>query len=231
MKRFVVLFTWILISSAWPTATLQLEAAQAVKPQSAEIRINHDVLAENERLEFIFLDVLRGTGLHGGFVEMAVCSDLPKGRLQIKQGATVRQAMDALVVANPGYEWELKGGVIDLLPQGGAPLLRTKIPKFQMNTTDREILTAIGDVLNLPEVRERAAALGITQGPGQVGLFSGELHPVARKLVPVQIDLQNLSLQETLNRIVAFSPDGVWIYRETGCDGAKTYTVELASGY
>ena len=34
-------------------------------------------------MEFILRDVVRGTGLHGGFVEMAVCSDFPKGRLKI----------------------------------------------------------------------------------------------------------------------------------------------------
>ena len=114
-----------MVASGGPMAAHQFAAAQANQPQVAEIRINHDIFVENQRLEFIFLDLLRGTGLHGGFVETATCSDLPQGRLQIRQGVTVQQAMDELVAANPGYEWELKDGVVNLTPRGGAQLLGT----------------------------------------------------------------------------------------------------------
>ena len=70
-----------------------------------KILINHDVLVVDQRMESMLLDVLPGTGLHEGFVEMEVCSDLPKGRLQMKQGVAVRQVTDALVAANPGCQW------------------------------------------------------------------------------------------------------------------------------
>ena len=227
MKRFIGLFTSILIASVWPTVAQQLGTAQVNKLQPADIRINHDVLVEDQRLGFIFLDVLHGTGLHGGFVEMAGCSDLPKGRLHIKQGVTVRQAMDALVAANPGYKWELKDGVVDLVPRGRVPLLRTRIAKFQMNATDNAIPAVLQEVLKLPEVRKREAVLGLQQGPGQGGPGAIEKHPVPRQHVPVQIKVQNLSLQEAFNKIVQASPKGVWVYRETDCNGAKTFVVEM----
>lgn len=225
MKRFVCLLTWILVTSGWPMATQQLAAAQ--QPQPADIRIDHDVEAQNWRVRDIFLYLLHGTGLHGGFAEITGCSDLSKGRFQIKQGVTVRQAMNALVAANPGYKWELNGGVVNLIPRGGAPLLQTRITKFQKDTTDQEILVVIGDVLDLPEVRERAAALGLKPGMGGIGLFAGENHPIPRQPVPVHINVQNLSLQEALNKIVQASPNAAWIYHETDCDGAKTFVVEM----
>ena len=153
MKHFVNLLTWILIAFGGPMATEQLGAAQASKPQPVGIntRINKDALVENQRLEYILLGLLQGTGLHGGFVEVAGCSDLPKGRLQIKQGVTVRQALDVLVAANPGYQWELRDGVVNLMPRAGAPLLRTKIAKFQMNATDREIGAVLHPRVVLPK--------------------------------------------------------------------------------
>jgi hypothetical protein len=180
----------------------------------------------------ILWDLLRGTGLHGGSAEITGCSDLPKGQLQIKHGATVQQAMDELVAANPGYEWELKDGVVNLMPRGGAQLLGTKIAKFQMDATNWEMEAALQDVLRLPEVREREASLGL-----KGGVHAGpraeavEKRPLSRQAVPVHINLQNVSLQEAFNQVVALSPDGVWIYRETDCNGAKTYTVEMRSGH
>jgi hypothetical protein len=160
---------------------------------------------------------------------MAGCSDLPKGRLQIKPGLTVRQAMDALVAANPGYQWELKDGVVNLTPRGGAPLLRTTIDKFQMDATDREIEAVLQDLLRLPEVRRREASLGLKLGMSGGGLSGGEEHPVPRQPMPFQINVQNLSLRDAFNKIVQGAAKGVWIYHETDCNGAKTYIVEVAS--
>jgi len=235
MKHFISFSIWILIASGCPMATEQLSAAQANKPLPAVIPINHDVLVEDQRLAFVLSDVLHGTGLHGGFVEMTDCSgDLPKGRLQIKQGLTVQQAMDALVAANPGYQWELKGGVVNLVPRGGAPLLDTRIAKFQMDATGLTMEAVLQDLVRLPEVREREAALGL-KGGIHAGLGGGgaalERYPVPRQPVPVRFNLEDLSLQEAFNKIVEASPEGVWIYRETNCNGAKTYIVEMMSGY
>lgn len=229
MKYFIGLFTWILIASGWSIATQQLEAAQINKPQLADIRIDHDVHVENWRMLDIFLYLLRGTGLRGGFVEIAACSDFPKGRLQIKPGLTIRQAMDALVAANPSYEWELKDGVVNLMPQGGAPLLHTRIAKFQIDATDRETEAIFQDMLRFPEVRESEASLGLQQGMSGGGLSGGKVNPFPKEPVPIHIDLHNLSLLTAFNKIVQASPKGVWIYHETDCNGAKTFTVEVAS--
>jgi hypothetical protein len=229
MKYFGGLFIGTLIASGYLMAAEQSGAAQASKPEPADIRMNHDVLVEDQRLEFIFLDVLHGTGLHGGFAEITGCSGLPMGRLQIKQGVTVRQAMDVLVAANPGYKWELKGGAVDLQPRSGAPLLDTRIAKFQMDATDLANEAVLQDLLRLPEVRERQAALGlkggIHAGPGGGGAGI-KIHPVPRQPVPIHFNLQNVSLREAFNKIVQASSDGVWIYHETDCNGAKTFTVE-----
>lgn len=229
MKYFIGFFIWVLIASGWPIATEQLVAAQDSKPRRADIRIEHDVLAEDRPVQEIFLDVLRGTGLHAGFVEIAGCSDLPKGGLQIKQGVTVGQAMDALVAANPGYQWELRDGVVNLMSQGGAPLLNTRIGKFQMEATDRELSIFFQNLMRLPEVQERETALGLAPGVGQGGPPSGnQIRPAP---IAIRIDVQNLTIQDAFNKIVQTSPKGGWFYYETDCNGTKTFTVLATSGY
>lgn len=101
-----------------------------------------------------------------------------------------------------------------------------------MNSTDREIPANLQELLRLPKVRDSEATLGIKQGIGQDNSAGPrDTYPVPSLPVPVNIDLQNLSLQDAFNKVVAFSPNGIWIYRETGCNGAKSFVVEMASGY
>jgi hypothetical protein len=178
LKRFTSFCTLILIVSGWLMATAQ---ANKPEPTGLDTRIKQDVLIENPRSKYLLSGLLQGTGLQGGFAEVAGCSeDQLKGRVQLKQGTTVRQALDALVAANPGYRWELRDGVVNLMPRSGVPLLRTRIAKFQIDTTDRDIAALLHNVLSLPEVREREAELGLKEGtyagPGGGGA-AVEKHP------------------------------------------------------
>jgi hypothetical protein len=117
------------------------------------------------------------------------------------------------------------------MPRGGAPLLRTRIAKFHKDATDNEIPAVLQDVLRLPDVRKREALLGLKQAMSGGGLSGGEAHPIRKPPVPVHFDLRSLTLQEAFNKIVQASPDKMWIYHENDCNGAKTFTVEVASHY
>jgi len=96
---------------------------------------------------------------------------------------------------------------------------------------DNEVPAVLQDVLGLPEVRKREVALGLKQGYGQGGPAAIAKHPTPKKHVFIHLNLQNLSLQDVFNKIVQATPDAIWIYHESDCNGAKTYTVEVASGY
>lgn len=213
-------------------AVCQVETA-SVEAQPADVRLDHEVVVKNQRVLNIFLDVLRGTRINGGFAEIAGCSGLPEGSLKLKQGTTIREAMDALVAANPSYQWTLEDEVIVLVPLGGVPLLDARIVQFQVDGTDREIPATLGLLLRFPEVREREAQLNLKPALGQgggPGVY--DEHPIPRKDVPVHINIQNLSLREAFNKIVRASPKPVvWVYHENSCDADKTYTVDVASDY
>jgi hypothetical protein len=231
MKRLISFSVLVLVLAAERMAVCQVESATSGEPQPANVRIEHEIFVENQPVLRIFLDVMRGTGLDGGFAEIADCSGLPHESLTLKQGTTVREAMDALVAANPDYQWKWEGGVVNLKPRVDTPLLDTKIAKFQMDATDREVPAILEDLLRLPEVREREAQLDLKPGLGQGGPGVYEEHPVPRQHVPVHIDVQNLSLREAFNKIVRVSQKGIWIYHEMDCRGDKTYKVEVASDY
>jgi len=200
-------------------------------PQPTDVTINRDVLVKNQPVLRIFLDVLRGTGVNGGFAEIAGCSDLPQGSLKLKHGVTVRGAMDALVARNPGYQWELENGVVVLRPRVGIPLLNTQIRKFQMNATERETPAVLQALLRLAEVQAHAAQLDLKPALGQGGPGVYEEHPIQREAARFHAGWQNFSLLDGLNRIVQTSRRAVWIYRETDCGGDKTYSDEMATDY
>lgn len=231
MKYVIGFFVWTLLASGCLMEAQSSNTVQINESQPAKLRIDHDVFAKNKRILDIFMNVLRGTGVHGGFAEIATCSTEPKGDLKVSQGSTILEAMDALVAANPGYKWNVDDGVVNLIPRNGATLLYTSISSFQMDTTDLQAPSAIQDMLRLPEVQRREATLGLKPGAGQGGLEVVGKHPTPRQPAPVQIKVTNVSLREALNQIVASLPKEVWIYRETDCDGHKSFTVSTVQGY
>jgi hypothetical protein len=232
MKYFIGFFACILILAGTPLVARHLEAPPDGKQHPLNIRVNHDIETDNWPVPWIFQDVLRGTGVSGGFAEFTGCSGLLKGRLKVKQGATLREAMDALVAANPSYQWRLEGGVVDLMPRSGVPLLDTKIGSFQMDATDRETAIFIQNLLRLPEVRERAAQLGLKPGIGQgPGPGVVDEHPVPREPVSIHISVRDVSLRDAFNKVVQTAGDTIWIYNESNCTGSETYLVGVTSGY
>jgi hypothetical protein len=231
MKYFIGFFACILILAGRGLVHRQLEAAEIEKPQPGDVRTNYDIDVDRLPLLSILMDVLRGTGVSGGFAEFTGCSDLPKGGLKVKQGATVREAMDALVAANPGYQWRLEGGVVDLMPRSGVPLLDVKIGSFHMDATDREVAIFFQNLLRLPEVRERAIELNLKPGLGQGWPEAVAEHPVPREPVPIHISVRDVSLRDAFNKVAQTAGDTIWIYNESSCTGSETYLVGVTSGY
>jgi hypothetical protein len=229
MKYLIGFFVSTLVLAAGPMTVRQLEAGLVDEPQPANTRVNHDITAENQPVLWILQDVLRGTGVPGGFAEIAICSDVPKGRLELKQGTTIREAMDAFIAANPSYQWRLQGGVVNLMPRDDVPLLDTMIVKFDRDATDREIPAVLQDLLSLHEVQERAAALGLQTGLGQGGPGVVEEHPAPKEPAPFHISVRNVLLRDAFNEVVQTSGKGVvWIYHQTDCNGEKTYILEVS---
>jgi hypothetical protein len=230
-----VALTLVLLLSgcdAWTTAQgTAVRAATLDDSQTVDIPIDHDIYG-SELPHALLGEILGGTGIPRGVAQLEGCSGVPAVvSTKAKKGTTIRQALDAFVVGNPGYQWLLEGGVVNLVPKN-APLalLNSRIHSFQLSTTDRQTTAGaiLDDLVRLPEVRQRAAELELQPRVLQeffLGVHKESPEPI--KAVPIVLSLKNVSLREAFNSVVHAYGNTIWIYVEHECNGGKQYLVTM----
>jgi hypothetical protein len=177
------------------------------------------------------VEVLTDTGIVGGVVEHHTCGIEPQVQLAVKEGTTVRQALDTLVAKNPDYEWRFLNNVVDLTPKTGLPpIFDVRLRAYQLHTTYNWMQSAnFQDLFNAPEIRKRIAELKI-QG-GQMTSHDGtgpvDTHPTPISSRPIDINIHDVSIEDALNVIANIYGNTVWVYTETTeCNGRTTYTID-----
>ena len=139
---------------------------------------------------------------------------------------TLREALEAIVTADPEYRWEMNDGVVNLLPSRGVPdLLAVRISAFDSGDATN-VTTAKAFLLALPEVRKRATELGFDQAILESG-FHGVPPPGAPPPPKLDVRLQNVTLLDALNALVRANRHGLWIYRETHCESTKHFDISF----
>jgi hypothetical protein len=193
----------------------------------AEPGLIADIHVEAKEIPLLLGDLLRETDWSGGVAEELDCSNLPRARLDVKQGTSVQDAMDSFVAENPGYRWVENMNVVNVMATIEFPLLNTRIPRFELDTTDDKTPArgALFQLLNLPQIRQRAAELSLKPGLMQ-GWLEALLKPGYRKVPrPIRVNLYDVSLQEAFNSIVRAYGNWIWVYEERQCNGERTYLV------
>jgi hypothetical protein len=131
----------------------------------------------------------------------------------------LRDVLDALVLSDPRYKWNVSNGVINLSGVADHPaLLDTQVAAFTMEkATAHEMIDSI---LDLPEVRRASTSLGF----GNTGAreYDG---PVG--LTVATVDCRSCSLRDLLNEIVRTNGRAVWYYREYDSGGKKYFQLGL----
>jgi hypothetical protein len=221
----------LILSSVTPVMTaVRSQSAARTDSQVANARVGADIHVKEE-VPLVLSDVLRGTDLSGGVAEELGCSTLPTAQLDLKQGTMVREAMSAFVAKNPGYRWTEDTSVVNLTPSVEFPLLKTKIRSFELETTDAT--TARGvlyDLINLPEVRQRAAELNLKEGLKQGWLEALSTPGYHQKTpTPIRFSLHDVSLQKAFNSVVRVYGHTIWVYDERQCNGERTYLVRAST--
>ena len=172
-----------------------------------------------------FQSVILGSGAAGGAVITQGCAE-PSNSVVRPQGTTLREVLNEIVTTDPDYGWEVKDGVVNLLPAKGVPdLLTLRIDAFDSGDAT-SVTTATTFLFALPEVRKRAAELGFDQaiyGSGPYAVPPGA--PPARKLLYVR--LQDVTLLEALNALVRAHKHGLWIYREIHCKSTNHFDINF----
>jgi hypothetical protein len=165
---------------------------------------------------------LQSAQVPGGAVALFGC-EAPESvaTIPIVAGTPLRAVLDALVGANPGYRWQVDGGVLNLLPAAGEPsLLTTRIPKFHAKGL-KSVDEAIGRLEQLPEVKQAMNDLGLKPG---IRFWAGPINP--KPPPPFDVACDGLTLREVLNEVVRrYSGTGYWEYQETHCGSTHTAVI------
>jgi len=222
--NFIVVFISLSLTPVRPSVRAQSAAHAETERLLDNAQVGADIHVKEE-VPLALADLLRGTGLTGGVAEEIGCSAPPEVQLDVRQGTTVRTAMDAFAAENPGYRWIENAGVVNVTPANEFPLLRARIRSFELETTETA-RAVLFNLLNIPEVRQRAAELnlkpGLIQGWAEA-LPTASSYPKAK--TPIHLSLQDVSLQEAFNSVVRFYGRTIWIYDERQCNGERTYLV------
>jgi len=131
----------------------------------------------------------------------------------------LRDVLDAIILYQPHYKWNVSNSVINLSGVASHPaLLDIQVATFKMErATAHEMIDSI---LDLPEVRRASTSLGF----GNTGAkeYDG---PVG--LTVATVDCRNCSLRDLLNEIVRTNGRAVWCYREYDSGGKKYFQLGL----
>lgn len=158
----------------------------------------------------------------GGIASVASeCEEAPITQRWMPLGASLRDVLDLIVAADPGYQWTADDDVVNLLPKESIPaLLETPIKRFRLSRpTDLD--SALAQLLARPEVRQRESELHTSTG---LKLFVGGASKNDPKII---LNCKNLTLREALNAIVQAYGKAVWSYRERHCGGQKVYSIDF----
>ena len=156
------LATLVLLLGAFPFAGHQ---EQAGKPEAeAELLMRPFVNLPSSPLSVnsAFQLAMLRSGAPGGEAITRGVRNHRTGRLA-SNGGTLREVLEDIVTADPDYRWEVKDGVVNLMPFQRVPdLLTLRISAFDSGDAT-SVTTAKTFLFGLPEVRKRAAELGFDQ--------------------------------------------------------------------
>lgn len=149
-------------------------------------------------------------------------------------GATLADTMKELVKTNPGYKWEVRQGVVELMPEGGLPeLLKTRVGHFEIapSTHKLDAFDVLTHISSLPGIKARATQLGMSTSGfiGCCGPGGGEdLAHAKDKDAPRQIRIGDVSLRDAFDSVVRAYGHFIWIYKESRCNGKTIYEVTVS---
>jgi len=218
------LTTLVLLLGAFPVAGHQEQPGKPAAEAELLMRpanVGPSPLSVNSAIQ---LAILR-SGAAGGAVITQGCAE-PSDNIVRFQGSTLREVLDDIVTADPGYGWEVKDGVVNLVPVKGVPdLLTLRIGAFDTGDAT-DVRTAETFLFALPEVRQREAELGFDRAILGSGLSSG-VPGAAPPPGLLNVRLEDVTLLEALNALVRAHRHGVWLYYETHCKSNNHFSINF----
>jgi hypothetical protein len=182
-----------------------------------------DFNVENATVEDAVSHLIVANNLAGGVVQASDC-----GNKQAEEkhsfhlsGLTVRQALDQILATKPNFRWVEENHLIIVVPSTEMPeLLRTRVQHFEINNPQYTLSAASGELLQLKEIKDRKAQLGLKQSVQY--MIGGSDN---REALRSKVSVQNVQMYEVLNTIAATNSPAVWRYTEYHCDNVKEVSI------
>lgn len=176
--------------------------------------------------------VLTTASISAGIVTLqADCSHGGARTLSIPAGTTLDKALDRLVAVDGQSEWQVRDGVVDVLPsQHIPPLLKLRINRFEWDKA-APLGEVFGHLFESVGILERARQLGLRQAAAEGGVSALCIRDCPEKLKPEPMWTveKDVTLLTILNRIVAAHNGAIWAYSEYPCQGDTQFRLGVVA--
>lgn len=208
-------FHWQFIALAQTDQT-QRDAPDVLDCQVTESNVEHSTT------RFSFVISMSNARVPGGIVTIQNCDEKQTGQPTYLFAGTLKEALDAIVKANPKYHWQVDNGVINLLISHDEPaLLNVRIDKLKVENAPN-INVILDNLLELPEVKAAIVKLNFIP-PDMKIILESALPPRKRYTV----ECENVTVREAMNAIARAHGRAVWEYKEQRCKGETVYTANF----
>jgi hypothetical protein len=126
------------------------------------------------------------------------------------EGGTLREVLDAVVKADPRYEWQQVDDVINVFPRAvRSPILETEVNAFELDQAT--ILDASLAVTELPEVKAKIQQMGLQRRD-----FLSISGSVPDRLSRLSVSLHKITARRILNELLKASDSTYWVFFRYG---------------
>jgi hypothetical protein len=158
---------------------------------------------------------------YGVTIGLEVSPKQPKPQVNFDvRDATFNDVMDAIVRAQPTYQWREDNGAVDFyLTSGGSPVLDIMVGSFQVS--EAGWAEASDALLGRPEVQSSMSAMGLSRR-------EAERKPSGRSGEAFSLRLENVTVRRALHEMAKKSGSHFWVFRQYG-DGGKFFSLDSSA--
>ena len=177
-----------------------------------------------------FTEIVMQAGMSGGIVRVLDgCNRGSQKPLQISEGTTLKQALDAVAANETSTGWQVRDGVINMLPAGASipPLLQVRIRNFRWDKT-ASVRETISRLRNAKEVTTKARQLGLREAnfEGSASAICIRNCSTSPKNQPDLVMEPESTLLTLLNHVIQSHDRSVWSYSENHCGSENVFMLE-----
>ncbi len=172
---------------------------QARSPKSEVLRL----VEYDGDLTVLLAELARQYDVTLGF-ETVTQQPRPRVKFRVEE-ATRNQVFDAIVQADPQFQWRERDGVIEFFPVSGGSFLDTAIGSLKL--TNANWTQATDSLLNLPEARDGMLAFALNRHASKQDAPTGK---------PITVELTMVTVRDALNKLAAQTETHFWVSRQSG---------------